>query len=376
MHVNGIIIYPPASISSLSEFHAAFIAYCLEFYPSDLICHNCGEGYHNSVQNEVISDIGCEDNPDDLDQKSFLSPPHSSAAEECYGSDEDPREEEDTLSELREQVKYLSVQLERLKSEDCAEDFPSCEEEDDLSELVEQAIFPTPQCEKLESEGSKKDFPVFEVDDLSSSFEEIIEKKLDALASSPNELVVPDLNKEAIVEEDHFFFLHEISHGVFTFGIEEKDRETVPFLQDGGVHRKEEEELEEQLSAHFFSYPEPVNEQPPPEISDPTTVVHSPVLVRYIHPQVDNCVAQAAVCRQFSEIRHSFYDPVSKYMECHFPYALEPPYFISTPACKEELKSVTVLLSRLHHLLMIIDRRKELLSRKLLEWLWWKSTFT
>jgi hypothetical protein len=63
-------------------------------------------------------------------------------------------------------------------------------------------------------------------------------------------------------------------------------------------------------------------------------------------------------------------------MEWHFPYALEPPYFISTPACKEELKSVTVLLSRLHHLLMIIDRRKELLSRKLLEWLWWKSAFT
>jgi hypothetical protein len=54
-------------------------------------------------------------------------------------------------------------------------------------------------------------------------------------------------------------------------------------------------------------------------------------------------------------------------MEWHFPYALEPPYFISTPVCKEELMSVTVLLSRLHHLLMIIDRGKELLSRKLLE---------
>jgi hypothetical protein len=63
-------------------------------------------------------------------------------------------------------------------------------------------------------------------------------------------------------------------------------------------------------------------------------------------------------------------------MEWHFPYALEPPYFISTPTCKEELKSVIVLLSQLHHLLMIIDRRKELLSRKLLEWLWWKSAFT
>jgi hypothetical protein len=100
------------------------------------------------------------------------------------------------------------------------------------------------------------------------------------------------------------------------------------------------------------------------------------VLVRDIQPQENNCVAEEAACLQFSKIFHSFYDPVSKYMEWNFPYALELPYFISTPACKEELKSVTVLLSWLHHLLMIIDKRKELLSRKLLEWLWWKFTFT
>jgi hypothetical protein len=100
------------------------------------------------------------------------------------------------------------------------------------------------------------------------------------------------------------------------------------------------------------------------------------MLIKDIQSHVSNCVAEEAACRQFSEIHHSFYDPVSKYMECHFPYALEPPYFISTQACKEELKSVIVLLSRLHHLLMIIDRRKELLFRKLLEWLWWKFAFT
>jgi hypothetical protein len=263
-----------------------------------------------------------------------------------------------------------------LKSEDCAEDFPSWEEEDDLSELVEQVMLPTPQCEKLESEDSEEDFPVFEADDLSSSFEEIIEYFLDALASSPDEPVVSDLNEEAIVEEDFSFFLHEISHEVFTFGIEEKDRETIPISQDGGVHGKEEEEPEERLSAHFFFYPKSVNEQPPPEISEPTTVVHPPALIRDIRPHVNNCVAEEAVYRQFSKNFHSFYDPVSEYMEWHFPYALELPYFISTPTCKEELKSVTILLSRLHHLLMIISRRKELLFRKLLEWLWWKSAFT
>jgi hypothetical protein len=41
-------------------------------------------------------------------------------------------------------VKYLSAQLEELKYEGCAEDFPAWEEKDDLSKLVEQAILPTP----------------------------------------------------------------------------------------------------------------------------------------------------------------------------------------------------------------------------------------
>jgi len=63
-------------------------------------------------------------------------------------------------------------------------------------------------------------------------------------------------------------------------------------------------------------------------------------------------------------------------MDWHVLYALEPPYSISTSTSEEKLKSVAVLLSRLHHLLVIIDRRKELLSRKLLEWLWWKFSFT
>jgi hypothetical protein len=126
-----------------------------------------------------------------------------------------------------------------------------------------------------------------------------------------------------------------------------------------------------------ISCPEPVSEQPPLESSEPMSVVHhQPELIRDIQPQVNNCVAEEGVCRPFSGSFHSLNDPVCKYIEWHFPYALEPPYFISTPTCKEELKSVTILLSRLHHLLMIIDRRKELLSRKLLEWLWWKFSFT
>jgi hypothetical protein len=193
---------------------------------------------------------------------------------------------------MMEQVKYLSAQLEGLKYEDCAEDFPAWEEKDDLSELVEQAILPTPQCTKLESEDNEEDFPVFEADDLSSSFEEIIEDFMDALASTPDEPAVLELNEEAIVEEDCSFFLHEISHDVFTFGIERKDREAVPFLQDGGVHGEDEEEPEEQLSTYFI--PDPVSKQPLPKISEPTSVVHSPVLIKDIQSHVSNCVAEEA----------------------------------------------------------------------------------
>jgi hypothetical protein len=427
---------PPASISSLVEFHAAFTAHCQKLYPFELIFYNCCEGYNNCIQDRAASYVGCEDDPDDLNQKSVLSHPHSSASEEGYESEKDPEEEEDALGEVRELIKSLSAQLDRWEVERCAEDFP-----------------------------------VLEADVLGGSFEEDIEDfiAVETLVYIPEEPVVSDLKKEAIGEEDCSLFLHKISHDVFTFGIEKEDLEIVPFLQDEEVwcspsfndysveeqqsptsqiddlgssqpmydsyesgseldtqnfqektaepsplftnERQCEEisppeqqiekqsfptgpiyddydsdpwesqeeapgEPEEQSKMQFTDCAEPVSEQPPPESSKPISVIHPPVLIRDIRPQVNNCVAEEVVCRQFPGIGHSFDDPVSEYMEWHFPYALEPPYFISTPACKEELKSVTVLLSRLHHLLVIIDRRKELLSRKLLEWLWWKFSFT
>jgi hypothetical protein len=143
---------------------------------------------------------------------------------------------------------------------------------------------------------------------------------------------------------------------------------------DPGESQEEEKEPEEQLSTYFI--PEPVSEQLPPEISEPTLFVHSPVLIKDIQPHVSNSVVEEAACHQLSEIRHSFYDPIGEYMQWHVLYALEPPYSISTSPCEEKLKSVSVLLSRLHYLLVIIDKRKEFLSRKLLEWLWWKFSFT
>jgi hypothetical protein len=143
-------------------------------------------------------------------------------------------------------------------------------------------------------------------------------------------------------------------------------------FDSGESQPEEEKEPEEQ---NIFC-PEPVSKQPPPESNEPTLVVHQPILIIDIQPHVNNCVAKESVCRSFSGICHSFYEPVSKYMEWHFLYALEPPTFIFTETLEDESKDVTILISWLHRLLSIIDRRKEILFRKLLEWLWWKFAFT
>jgi hypothetical protein len=45
---------PPASISSLGEFHAAFNAHCQKFYPSELICHSCCKGYNDVFKIELL----------------------------------------------------------------------------------------------------------------------------------------------------------------------------------------------------------------------------------------------------------------------------------------------------------------------------------
>jgi hypothetical protein len=312
---------PPASISSLSEFHAAFTAYCQELYPSELIFHSCCEGYYNKcIQDRVVSYVGYEDDPDDLDQKSVISPPHSSAsgevmelvksitarldrweAERCtedFGIStmddyEDPGEEEDASGEVMELVKSITARLDRWEAEQCAEDFPSFEaealssstegdyeqsfptgpvyghyesdpwesqeeeilpdmimsdegcddegckdrrlgEEDALSELIEQAKSLTAQHARLESEDNGEDFLVSKADVLDGSFKEMIEDFVNALTSAPDELVVSDQNDEEVVmEEDCSLFLHEISHDVFTFGVEMEERGIVPLLQVG-----------------------------------------------------------------------------------------------------------------------------------------------
>ena len=107
---------PPASISSLVEFHAAFTTHFQKLYPSDLIFHNCCEGYNNCIQDRVASYIGCEDDLDDLDQKSILSHPHSSASEEGYES-EGCEEGEDAWGRVMELIKSVTAKLDNWEAE-------------------------------------------------------------------------------------------------------------------------------------------------------------------------------------------------------------------------------------------------------------------
>jgi hypothetical protein len=158
---------------------------------------------------------------------------------------------------------------------------------------------------------------------------------------------------------------------------EEHNLPTVPIYDEYKSNLGESQEKEPEEPEELFTLcPEPVSEQPLPENFQPMSVVHPHVLTIDIQPHIHNYVAEEAVYRQFSGVCHWSYEHVKEYMEFHFLHKLEPPYFISTSACKEELKSITILLSWLNHLFLIINKRKELPFRKLLDWLWWKFVFT
>ena len=167
---------PPASISSLVEFHADFTAHCQKLYPSELIFHNCCEGYNNCIRDRATSYVGCEDDPNDLDQKSVLSPPHSSAS-----------------GRVMELIKSIATRLDRWEAERCAEDFPPFEEddfgiptmdnyedpreeEDALGGVMELMKSITARLDRWEVEQCAEDFPSFEADALSSSTESDYEK--------------------------------------------------------------------------------------------------------------------------------------------------------------------------------------------------------
>jgi hypothetical protein len=63
-------------------------------------------------------------------------------------------------------------------------------------------------------------------------------------------------------------------------------------------------------------------------------------------------------------------------MELHFLHVLKPPSFILPSTLEGEMKNVIVLLSQFHYLYLISDKVNKFSVRRLLDWLWWKSTFT
>jgi hypothetical protein len=132
---------PPASISSLEQFHATFNRHCQKFYSSEFICHNCCEEYEDSDQDMVVPNKACED--------------------------EDHEEEEYVLGEVIELVKSLSAKLERLEFEQRTEDSP----------VLETDVLDNPT-----NGDSIKDFIVVE-----------------ALHYAPDVPVVSDLNEEIVV---------------------------------------------------------------------------------------------------------------------------------------------------------------------------------
>jgi hypothetical protein len=96
---------PPASISSLEEFHAAFNKHCQRYYSSELICHNCCEEYRDGVRDIVVLE---------------------SYEERCEDEGHPPEE-------LMELVKSLSARMEKLEADRAccsyeeAEDIPVLE---------------------------------------------------------------------------------------------------------------------------------------------------------------------------------------------------------------------------------------------------------
>jgi hypothetical protein len=69
---------PPASISSLEQFHASFDIHCQKFYSSKLIYHRCCEEYKDYVQDITNSYERCED--EGYTSEEFINPVKSLSA--------------------------------------------------------------------------------------------------------------------------------------------------------------------------------------------------------------------------------------------------------------------------------------------------------
>jgi hypothetical protein len=237
---------PPASISSLGEFHAAFNRHCQKFYSSKLICHNCCEEYKDCVQGMTVSNESCEN--------------------ESY-EDESCEEEGYTSDELVKLVQALSAKIEKLEA-----DRACCSYEGDAEDILvlETDVLGSPAYEEEIFADTDQKQPTFDgypsENDEEQSFSMLPNMivgsvddyiAMDVLFSAPDTPVVSDLEEEIVVEEDSSLFLQEVFHNVFLPRIEEKNQEITPFLQDGGILRSplfnECSDEEQQISTPHFS---------------------------------------------------------------------------------------------------------------------------
>jgi hypothetical protein len=100
------------------------------------------------------------------------------------------------------------------------------------------------------------------------------------------------------------------------FGIPAYDEEVILNTeQEKPTFDEYPDEEEEELEGLFISCLEPISEKPSPRTSQPASIVHPPVLTRYIQPYVSSYGEYWAVCYNFFSVFHSLYEPVSEYME-------------------------------------------------------------
>jgi hypothetical protein len=349
---------PAASIHSLKDFHDAFNLYYKEIYMSHLILDDCCKKFASHIE-KMIESSSCDESGEGLSERG--------STEDIYVH------ETDVLTS------------------------PAYDEEG-LPGMIDNSV-----------------------DNYIA---------MDVSYSSPYTPVVSDLEEEMVVEEDSSLFLQEVSHDIFSPRIEEKNHvyeqpeatvTVVPemdifnsYILDGIIvlevdhryegkpifyeyssddeqqayptfdhyedtkqHDKEEEpsiDIHEEISCHQLA--DVIREDKGEVDQQPTSSLHSPVLTRDIQPYVSSCEAEQAFCYSFSGFPQLFHEPVREYMELHFLHLLKPPSFILTSELGGGMKDVIILLSRLHHLLSITDRVSGFPVRKLLDWLWWKFTFT
>jgi quinol monooxygenase YgiN len=132
----------------------------------------------------------------------------------------------------------------------------------------------------------------------------------------------------------------------------------------------QEQPLVEAHEEIVYTQPE-VNQQSSVDQQPPTSIL-LPLVPTVYSKQLEG---EKEICYQSHVFCHHFHDPVGVYMELYFSNVLEPVNFIVSATVRGDIGNVFKPLSYSSCLLSIIGIIKTHVS-KLLEWLWWKFSFT